>query len=619
MSADPVLEQAVGPPVQPDKQWRGRTVDPEQEREAIRAGLTPAQAAIVAGRVRGLDAEGVRERFLDLPLRALHHPDGLPDIERAAQRIVAAVLGGESIACVTDHDVDGVTSHAILYRALTEVMGHPVHRVQSFIGHRLKEGYGLSDAVVDRILAGDQRPALVITADHGSADEPRIARLRAAGIDTVVTDHHAIPASGIPDSAYACVSPVRADSVYGDRAIAGCMVAWLLMMHAEKRLREMREQAPNPERRAIVVGLLAEVAAGTVADCVNLGESVNNRVAVHRGLERVNRVKSRTAAWRHIHATLGGEKGFVDASDLAFGLGPRINARGRLDEAMGGVRLLLAGSDEEASQWWEMLERENRERRRIEKELTRVALDDAASQVAQGRTGLAIWLENGHPGVHGIVASRVVEAFGRPALCLSPVWESTGEVTGSARGVPGVHVAQALSAMVASAKGLLDRHGGHAGAGGLRASRARLGQILAAWDDACGRQVREQGLQPGPVLELDDASCAPAALRDLHEIENLAPFGRGFERPLFAYSGTLGRVRRIGDGSHVSFLLATQERSIRAVYFNALDLEEPMPWVEGQAVEVAASPSINHYQGTQSLQLVVRDLRATTPARRSSD
>lgn len=610
MSAERATEDAVDRPVLPEKHWRYRAVDPGQKREAIRAGLTSAQAAIVAGRIRGLDAEGVRERFLDLSLRALHHPDGLPDIERAAQRIVVAVLEGEAIACVTDHDVDGVTSHAILFRALTEAMGHPANRVQSYIGHRLKEGYGLSDAVVDRILAGDQHPALVITADHGSADEPRIARLRAAGIDTLITDHHVIPSTGIPESAYACVSPVREDSEYGDADIAGCMVAWLLMMHAEKRLREIRAEGPDPERRAILIGLLAEVAAGTVADCVSLGESLNNRVVVHRGLERVNRSQPRSAAWRHIHARLGGEKGFVDAADLAFGLGPRINARGRLDEAMGGVRLLLAESDEEVAHWWDVLERENQERRRIEKDLTRLALDEAASQVAQGRTGLAIWLENGHPGVHGIVASRVVEAFGRPVLCLSPVWGAAGEVTGSARGVPGVHVARALNTMAANESGLLDRHGGHAGAGGLRGSRARLRQILCAWDEACGRQAREQGLEPGPVLELDDAAFAPTELRDLAEFESLAPFGRGFERPMFAYTGTMRRIRRIGDGSHVSFVLAAGERSMRAVYFNALVPEEPLPWKEGQAVAVAASPSINHYRGTRSLQLVVRDLRA---------
>jgi single-stranded-DNA-specific exonuclease len=158
----------------------------------------------------------------------LSSPFLLKDMDQAVKRIREAILKKQHIALETDHDCDGQTSHAVLMRALIDVLGHPADHVHSFIGHRMQEGYGLSDALAERILKYEPKIDLVITADNGSSDEPRIARLKAAGIEVIVTDHHGIPSEGIPASAYACLNPTREDCEFPDPYIAGCMVACLL-------------------------------------------------------------------------------------------------------------------------------------------------------------------------------------------------------------------------------------------------------------------------------------------------------------------------------------------------------------------------------------------------------
>jgi single-stranded-DNA-specific exonuclease len=187
---------------------RERTIDPDVFVEALAAGMHPVAARVLAGRTAGHLAH------LAPSLSALDHYQGLPDIDRAADRIARAIVAGEFIAIETDHDVDGVTGHAIIRSALVDHFGHPVSRVAGFIGHRLQDGYGLSDPVADRILAAEPRTALVITADNGSSDEPRIARLAAAGIDVIVTDHHELPVERPPGSAFACVTQRHPESRY---------------------------------------------------------------------------------------------------------------------------------------------------------------------------------------------------------------------------------------------------------------------------------------------------------------------------------------------------------------------------------------------------------------------
>ncbi|MCX7122277.1 MAG: DHH family phosphoesterase, partial [Gammaproteobacteria bacterium] len=287
-------------------------------------------------------------------LSDLSSPFLLQDMNQAVARIQEAILKKQHIAIETDHDCDGQTSHAVLMRALIDILGHSANHVHSFIGHRMQEGYGLSDALADRILNHSVKIDLVITADNGSSDELRIARLKAAGIEVIVTDHHGIPAEGIPASAYACINPTREDCAFPDPYIAGCMVAWLLMAAVR---RTMVDAGDLPKNTASLTDLLDFVAVGTVADCVSMARSLNNRVVVQYGLQKINQFTR--PAWQALRPLL--KNSLVTPEDLGFLIGPLLNSDGRLSDALGSVSFLLAPDIASASRWVENLFQQNQE------------------------------------------------------------------------------------------------------------------------------------------------------------------------------------------------------------------------------------------------------------------
>ena len=263
--------------------------------------------------------------------------------------------------------------------------------------------------LVERTLALKPFPTLVITADCGSSDEPRIARLKAAGIDVVVSDHHALPLEGPPVSAYACVNPTRDDCTYPDKTIAGCMVAWLLMSLARGVLVEW---GALPEATPKLSPWLSYVALGTVADCVSLGGSPANRAVVSYGLTLINRMDA--ACWRAMAARLGADSVPFNAETLAFQMGPRINARSRLDDPYAALHFMLAESDAVANRQLEVLDQDNQSRKAIEADMAEEARALAASALLADEPAVVVFLEDGHPGVQGIVASRLVQSERAP-------------------------------------------------------------------------------------------------------------------------------------------------------------------------------------------------------------
>ena len=573
---------------------RRRPIDKEMIRCAREARLHPAGARVLAGRPITKDRS-----VLSAVHPRLSHLDsyqGLPDIDKAAQRVAQAVLTDEIIALETDHDVDGVTSHAVLWRALTEYFGVPAERVQSFIGHRLKDGYGLSDPVADRIL--EAAPSLVITADNGSSDEPRIKRLAEAGIDIVVTDHHEIPEEGAPPSAYACVSPLRPESAYPDTRIAGCMVAWLLACAVRQKLIDAGRLPGNAPSLA---GLLDYVAVGTVADCVSLAQSTNNRAVVLAGLPRIN--AGARPCWKAIRAHLWGE-GPLTATDLAFGIGPRINARGRLDEAMAGVRFLLTESDAEAADLAALLEQENVTRKAIEKEMKTSAMAQAAEQVARGASAITVWLPDGHSGVHGIVASRVVETFGRPTVCISPKTGREDVVTGSARCVDGFHVRDALQSCAEAIPDVFLAFGGHAGAGGLTIRKDGIAAFAEAFAAAAARQL--EGRELGPAIWTDGALPPEhMTLATVDALAGLEPYGREFELPVFEGEFDVEEVKIIGNGTHLRLRLRSGDQVLAAIWFSAIAEGGAPPVTPGQRARLVYSLQANEYRGERTVQAQV--------------
>jgi single-stranded-DNA-specific exonuclease len=416
---------------------RLRSRDPEREARLRAAGIAPWAARFLAGR---LEADPDPALLAEPTFAQLPDPVGIPGMEAAVERILRALDVRESIVCACDHDVDGTASAAVLSRAFLDIFGHPRERFRIVTSHRIREGYGLTEPVVDRIL--ELGATLVLTADKGSGDEPRIHRLRDAGVDVIVTDHHGLGPEGPPASAFACLNPCRPDAAY-DRTICGAAVAFVTMMKVGRTL-AARGRPPPPG----LMDLIDYVGVATIADCVSLRPDlgVNNRAFVRRGLARINR--GSRPCWRVLLRDL---RGPVTEETVAFRLAPPINACGRLDWSDLAIRFFLAETDAEAEALWRELENENAKRRRVDSRLTERAFEDLGAALGEEPGVVVFFDEDGHVGVQGIVASRLCEATGRPTAVLSRVGAGdrdasldaapeTDLLTGSVRGIAGFHV-----------------------------------------------------------------------------------------------------------------------------------------------------------------------------------
>ncbi len=348
---------------------------------ALATGLHPVIAKILAS--RPIEEHNL-ENIIEPKISLLEHPEKMQDVNRAAKRLTTAIINKECIGIETDHDCDGQTSHAVIYHNLTRHFKHPKNLIKSYIGHRLTEGYGLSEPVVERILRDHPRASLIITADNGSSDEPRIAKLKACGIDVIITDHHQIPSTGIPESAYAWINPTRKDCNY-DPYIAGCMVAWLLMVATRLELIKVGYLEKNAPK---LQDTLDYVAVGTVADCVSFAKSHINRAVVRFGLQLINARDK--CCWQALNKILPIDQ-LIDAEDLGFKIGPLLNSDGRLSSAFGSVSFLLSESVLEAENWLQHLQEQNVVRRSIQKKITLQGLAQAKSQADANRSSICIF------------------------------------------------------------------------------------------------------------------------------------------------------------------------------------------------------------------------------------
>ncbi len=542
----------------PTPKIQARTPNADLMQKAQALGLHPILARIVAS--RPLPAEFDFGKILAPRLSALDHPLSMQDMAKAAKRVAQAIINNEVIGIETDHDCDGQTSHAVLFHNLAHKFNHPAELIRSYIGHRLEEGYGLSAKVAQRILSDQPRASLVITADNGSADEDRIALLKAQGIDVIVTDHHQLPVAGPPASAYACLNPTRDDCKYPDPYIAGCMVAWLLMAATRLELIELGHLPADSDK---ITDSLDFVAVGTVADCVSMARSVNNRAIVTYGLKLINAASR--PCWRAIKQLV---KGQITADDLGFKVGPLLNSDGRLATAFGSVSFLLAADLPEANAWVGHLQEQNHIRKQIQQTITSQGIKIAAEQTALGQFSLCIFLADGHAGVHGIAASRIKDSFGRPTVFLAPKQGEVDLITGSIRSIEGFHVGNAIRWINQQFPGLLLAGGGHAGAGGVTLNRNNYQQFAQAFEQSARQQLTAAAL--GPVIWTDGTLAAEYFNLDtLNTLAQLEPYGREFENPVFELSGVLNNFRRIGDGSHARIdIILPQQQRVSGVWFN---------------------------------------------------
>jgi single-stranded-DNA-specific exonuclease len=581
---------------------RATTIDPLSLSQSL--SLTPLQARIVANR---LPQSGLADSSSDLnqlqtivntSLKYIAAPSLLKDSDVAVKRIIAAIKSGQVIGLLTDYDVDGITSHAVLFFALRDYFGVAEHHIQHLIGHRIDDGYGVSKGLVDRILDMDNRPDVIITADCGSSDEVQIARLKQAAIDVIVTDHHAIPTEGIPESAIATVNPTREDCDYPDSTIAGCMVSWLLMSQLRAQLIQQNLIIANAPKLS---GLLDFVSLGTVADAVSLSSPIN-RAVVNAGLKVMNQLQR--PCWQAMKKLLEREFEQFTAEDLGFQIGPRINARSRMSDPYMALHYLCADQLAESKKHLDELDKDNRFRKETEKNMLEIAFTLARKQLQTQFWSLVIFHDEFHAGVQGIVASRLMEKFGRPVIVLSPSAEAE-ILTGSARTIPEVHIRDALEFVAAKTGDMIVGFGGHKGAAGLKLKRESLDQFSLLFDQAVAAQLSDED-QLKPVIYTDGELLeAELDFKTIADLKHLEPYGREFEVPLFEGDFLVQSVRVIGsDATHLMLQLATESHSYRAVWFRALEKKgADLPFVEGQYIHAVYQLKENFYRGKFSLQL----------------
>lgn len=578
-------------------EMRARQTDKSVQTEAEAVGLPAPIAQILANRIA--DPKQI-ELVVNPRLKNLDDPSTLPDVDRAAERIIQAICSGETAGIISDHDVDGVMSAGVLWSTLI-ALGHPPERIQFYISRRLTEGYGLNDHLADRILSDRTIPTLCITADCGTGDESRIARLKKAGCETIVTDHHTMPVEGYPKSAYACVSPIRDDSQYRDRTICGAMTVWLLMAQVRRIAIEV---GYLPEKFPSFATLLPMVAMATVADCVSLA-SVNNRAVISAGLRMLNESERPYAL--AMREALCGDGQAIDEEMVGFQIGPRIAAVGRLDEAMPSVMYIKSESIDEARSLLLALTEANEERKAIQREMTSVALDIAREQVAGGRIGLAVHMTDGMAGVHGITASRITECFGLPSVMLSPVVDRRDLTAGSGRSIESVDIKKALLYVNERAPGLLKSFGGHPAACGMRVETKDVPIFQTLFDEAI--RAFHPSLRAKRVLQTDGvlrASFVSTGFFD--QVRRLAPFGRGFEAPSWSLQFSPSACRLVGkDPVHLQFRIEVEGCEFKAIWFHAIQAAGmPPPFNDGDLCDGVFALSESFWKGARRIDLQCR-------------
>lgn len=531
---------------------------------------------------RGVRSAEDAERFLRPTLADLPDPALLLGIEPAVRRIVRALQQGEKITAYGDYDVDGVTSTTLLVSFLRSCGAD----VDYYVPHRLAEGYGLNLEAVARLAERGTR--LLVTLDCGVTAVAEIDEAVRLGVEVVVVDHHTTPPE-LP-RAVAILNPWQPGCQYPTRHLCAVGVTFLLCAALRRALRDIGWFATRREPN--LKSYLDLVAIGTVADVVPLTQA--NRLLVRTGLEVLARSQRPGVRALKRVASLDVE-GPITAGQIGFRMGPRINAAGRLDDAGRAVELLLCEDPAQADALARELDAANAERQALERAISDEALAQALAR--RDAKALVLWGEGWHPGVVGIVASRIVEKVHKPAVVIG-VDPATGVGKGSGRSIEAFHLYDALHAC----SPFLARFGGHKHAAGVTIERAQLQAFTEAFERHAAEHLREEDLVPRCRIdgELGPGEIA-ASLCD--SLETLAPFGAGNPEPVFALNGVRARGRVVGQ-KHLKLTLPDAP-FVDTIGFG---LGERLPDVQGN-VDLAFTMGFDEYRGERRLQLKLRTLR----------
>ena len=574
-----------------------RTIRRRDGIEAPAAGDWPAHVPPLLRRIYAVRGAATAAQALPR-LAQLLPPEGLTGIDAAAALLADAIADQRHIVIVGDFDCDGATACAVAVRGLG-LLG--ARRVSHAVPNRQIHGYGLSPGLVEDIAA--LAPEVLVTVDHGIACHAGVAAAKARGWRVLVTDHH-LPGDALPP-ADVIVDPNLPGDGFASKALAGVGVMFYVLLALRRRLRDLGRFEGDPPDLAALLDL---VAVGTVADLVPL--DANNRALVGAGLRRL-RAGQGCAGLQALIDVSRRQAATLTAADIGFALAPRINAAGRLEDMSLGIECLLCDDPRRARELAEVLDGINAERRGVQQQMVAEAEDalatlsfDRADGTAQGRAqaraSVCLYREDWHPGVVGLVASKVKERVHRPTIAFAPGEPGGSLLRGSARSIAGFHIRDALAAVDARHPGLIPKFGGHAMAAGLSLDVTDLPAFQQAFE-ACAREWLSPELLQDAILSdggLPPGDCGIAtavALRDG------GPWGQGFAEPVFDDVFEIVRWRPVGE-QHLKLELAwpgTRQR-VDAIHFGGWTGAPPLP-----RERIAYRLQPDDWRGGDAVQLVV--------------
>jgi len=560
-----------------------RDFDPAAAQRLAHLGVPPALARALAARGLSVAAD------LELSTRQIQPPDSMAQLDQAAELLADAIEQDRRMLVIADYDCDGATACAVAVRGL-RALG--AKHVDFLVPNRFEYGYGLTPELAE--LAARRQPDLLITVDNGIASVDGVARAAELGMDVLITDHH-LPGERLP-AARAIVNPNQPGCAFPSKHLAGVGVMFYVLVQLRAALRRRGRYTPADQPR--LDKLLDLVALGTVADLVRLDR--NNRILVQAGLERMRQGLAQPGI-QALFRVAGRDVRGARAADLGYALGPRINAAGRLTDMTLGIACLLSDDPVQALQLAQRLDELNRERRQIEADMqaqAQIDLEDfdrdALGDLGRRRT-ITIFREGWHPGVVGLIASRVKERHHRPTIAFAAADATT--LRGSGRSIEGVHLRDTLDRVTKIDPSLVARFGGHAMAAGLTIPRDALARFGVAFEQAAceggdaalyARRLAVDGpLEPSEIT----AGLVEATQRIV--------WGQGFAEPLFANDFEVLDQRIVKD-THLKLTLGLAGRKWPAIWFRRT---QALP----DRAHLAYRPTFDDYRGDRHISLIIED------------
>jgi len=529
---------------------------------------------------RGLRTIEAAQKFLQPDLADLPDPFLFPDMELAVERIIAALAKKERIALYGDYDVDGITGVALLTRFFRSIGHEPL----IFIPCRLTEGYGLHKSAIQTLKS--QGASLIITVDCGTGSLPEIEYAHQQGIDMIVTDHHEVSQG---EKNHILLNPKRDDITFPVKDIAGCAVAFFLLMALRKRLREkklLHDNEPNLKEHLDLVAL------GTIADVVPLVGV--NRIFAKFGLEIAR--KSLKPGLQSLIDICGVQGASLKTGSIAFRLAPRINAAGRLGDALPSFELLTTDDASYAQKIARDLNTLNSDRQRLEEKALKEAVEIIERDELNKRGAIVVAHESWHAGIIGIVASKLVDRYALPTIVISADGK---KAKGSARSISGLNIVEALH----QCNDLLDRFGGHAQAAGLQVETINIDAFRTKFEQCCTLLTKPQKKSQIAIDAMVDHK--DITMRLAREIDKLEPYGLGNSEPLLCTHDLAVTQFRIVGNNHLKLSLAGENK----IYFDAIGFDMgDQPLEIGQKISIAFTPQINVWNGIESLQLKIKSI-----------